>query len=225
MTSLNSTSGGPFDRPPEAPVSRIVLVRHGSTEANEKRPFVLQGSEIDGPLTPYGVRQAAALTRFLSPISFSAIYSSPMRRALETVREIAASRSLDVRKIEAFRECQVGEWMGLSWDEIRQQDPERCARFLADPASECHPGGESFRDLRQRVLPTFDELLTRHPGENVLVLAHNLVNRVILATKLGIELRLARTIRQSNCCINVIEHGPAGTEVVTLNSIWHLPER
>lgn len=147
-----------------------------------------------------------------------------MRRAIETVSEIAASRSLKITTIEALRECHVGRWAGLSWEQIRQQDQQECERFLADPANECHPGGESYLDLQRRAVPAVDQVLARYPGQNVLILAHNMVNRVLLSTYLGLDLKHARKIRQANCCINLLQHCEGSTEVVTMNSLWHLDE-
>ena len=205
-------------------MTRVFLVRHGSTDANERRPFVLQGSEIDGPLTASGQRQAAQLAEFLTTVEFSAIYASPMIRALQTASHCAEPRGLPVVPIDSLKECRVGRWQGLSWDQIRERDPAECERFLLDPAREPHPGGESYQDLLARVAPALDGILAAHPGKNVLVVAHNMVNRAYLAHLLGIDLRFARRIRQSNCCINVIHHGNEFTDVLTVNSVWHLTD-
>jgi broad specificity phosphatase PhoE len=171
------------------------------------------------------MRQAAELTQFLAGVPLDAIYASPMLRARQTVAEIAQCRSLPINIVEALRECHVGQWAGMSWDEIRQRDADVSARFLADPAREQHPGGESYLDLQARVLPAFQDIVARHPGQNILILAHNMVNRILLATVLEIDLRHARKIRQLNCCINILQHSDSGTDVVTMNSIWHLQEK
>lgn len=205
-------------------MTRLFLVRHGSTDANERRPFVLQGSEIDGPLTVTGQRQAVQLAEFLTAVEFSAIYASPMFRALQTADRCAEPRGLSVVPIDSLKECRVGRWQGLSWDQIRERDPTECERFLADPGREPHPGGESYQDLLARVAPAFDGILAAHPGKNVLVVAHNMVNRAYLAHLLGIDLRFARRIRQSNCCINIIHCGNEFTDVLTVNSVWHLTD-
>lgn len=183
---------------------------------------MLQGCEIDGPLTQVGQRQAAALTSALSDVQLSAIYSSPMTRALQTVSQIAASRSLDIHQVEALRECHVGSWAGLSWDQIRERDPDVVTRFLANPAIEKHPDGESYSDLQARVVPAFNDIAARHPGQNILIMAHNMVNRVLLTTMLEMDLRYSRKIRQVNCCINVLEQTSGLTDVITINSAWHL---
>ena len=185
---------------------------------------MLQGSEIDGPLTVNGQRQAAQLAEFLAPVELSAIYTSPMIRASQTAACCAESRGLSVAPLDSLKECRVGRWQGLSWDQIRERDPVECERFLADPAREPHPGGESYQDLLARVAPAIDGILAAHTGKNVLVVAHNMVNRAYLAHLLGIDLRFARRIRQTNCCINIIHRSSEFTDVVTVNSVWHLTE-
>ena len=214
----------PLSLPPDPRVTRLFLVRHGSTEANERRPFVLQGSEIDGPLTETGQRQASQLAEFLAEVEFSAVYASPMLRALQTANHCAEPRGLPVTSVDALKECRVGSWQGLSWEQIRERDPAECEQFLLDPAREPHPGGESYQDLLARVAPALDEILAAHTGQNVLVVAHNMVNRSYLATLLGIELKLARRLRQSNCCVNIIHGGREFTDVLTVNSVWHLTD-
>ena len=221
---MRLTSNLPLCLPPDPTVTRLFLVRHGSTEANERRPFVLQGCEIDGPLTVIGQRQAAQLAEFLACVEFSAIYASPMFRALQTAACCAEPRGLSVVPIDSLKECRVGRWQGLSWDQIRERDPGECERFLADPAREPHPGGESYQELLARVAPAIDGILAAHTGKNVLVVAHNMVNRAYLAHLLGIDLRFARRIRQSNCCINIIHRSSEFTDVVTVNSVWHLAD-
>jgi len=214
----------PLCLPPDPAVTRLYLVRHGSTEANERRPFVLQGSEIDGPLTETGQRQAAQLAEFLTEVKFEAIYASPLRRAWQTAGRCAESRSLPIVPVEALQECRVGRWQGLSWDQIKERDPATCERFLANPAREPHPEGESYHDLLGRVAPALDQILAAHSGQNILVVAHNMVNRAYLAPLLGIDLCHARRIRQSNCCINIIHRSHEFTDVLTVNSVWHLAD-
>lgn len=221
---MRLTSNLPLCLPPDPTVTRLFLVRHGSTDANERRPFVLQGCEIDGPLTVTGQRQATQLAEFLAAVEFSAIYASPMVRALQTAACCAEPRGLSVIPIDSLKECRVGRWQGLSWDQIRERDPVECERFLSDPASEPHPGGESYQNLLARVAPAIDGILAAHTGKNVLVVAHNMVNRAYLAHLLGIDLRFARRIRQTNCCVNIVHRGSEFTDVVTVNSVWHLAD-
>lgn len=209
---------------PPADTTRLFLVRHGSTEANERLPFVLQGCEIDGPLTETGQHQAANLARGLQDFDIHAIYASPLLRARQTAAAIAEGRKLDVIPVTDLRECSVGRWEGMAWDVIKAQQPDEHERFFADPVNTPHPGGESYGDVYRRCVPAINAILDRHPGQNVVVVAHNMLNRVYLAEHAGIDLKHARKLRQANCCINLLHHRGCKTELVSLNSVLHLDE-
>jgi broad specificity phosphatase PhoE len=213
---------GTLKEGPGGAVTRLFLARHGSTDANERLPFVLQGSEIDGDLTETGRKQAAALAHALADFEFAAIYSSPMRRARQTAEAVALPRGQAVIPLPDLRECSVGRWEGLSWEEIKARDAEGHRNFFADPVNNPHPGGESYRDVLHRARPAIEQLLVEHAGGNILVVAHNMVNRVFLAEHVGIDLKHARKLRQTNCCINLLQRIEGAIELITLNSVLHL---
>ena len=218
MTTMNLRAAPPAD------TTQLFLIRHGSTAANERLPFVLQGCEIDGPLTEKGLGQARNLARGLKDFEIHAIYASPLLRARQTAGAIAEGRKLEVIPIRDLRECSVGQWEGMAWDVIKAQQPEEHERFFADPVNTPHPGGESYGDVYRRCVPAIEQILARHPGQNVVVVAHNMLNRVYLAEHVGIDLKFARKLRQANCCINLLHHRQGKTELVTLNSVLHLDE-
>lgn len=207
---------------PTSSVTRLLLARHGSTEANERLPFILQGSELDGDLTDAGRRQAECLAAGLREFHIAAVYASPMRRARQTAEAVAGPRGLEVIPVPELRECSVGRWEGLSWEEIKTRDLEGHTNFFADPVNVPHPGGESYGDVLRRAKPAIETLLEQHAGENILVVAHNMVNRVFLAEHVGIDLKHARKLRQTNCCINLLQRIDGAVELLTLNSVLHL---
>lgn len=207
---------------PPSDTCRLFLVRHAATEANERRPYILQGSGLNGPLSATGREQAAAVARFLSDFEIARIYASPMRRAVETAHVIGEHHGLPVIPLEPLTECGVGRWEGLDWDTIKSRHADDYARFIADPVACPHPGGESYRDVLDRVRPALEEIMDRHLGENIIVVAHNLVNRIYLTDLLGIELRRARELRQINACINFLQRRHGETRLITLNSVFHL---
>jgi broad specificity phosphatase PhoE len=206
----------------QADQSTLYLVRHGATDANLRRPYVLQGRGIDLPLNPTGAQQAERVAELLAQNSVSAVYSSPMRRALETARAIAARCRVDVVVRDELIECNVGRWEGLSWDGIREQFPEECENFQRDPSRSPYLGGETYSDVARRAVPVLEQLLERHRGEEFAVVAHNIVNRVSVATFLGLDLSRAKEIHQANGGVNVIRREGDRTQLVTLNSAFHL---
>jgi broad specificity phosphatase PhoE len=92
----------------------------------------------------------------------------------------------------------------------------------ANPAEFGYPGGESFRDVQERVTPALDDLLDRHAGESVLVVAHHIVNRTYLAGLLGLTPDQAGQVTLDNCGISVVIRDGAATMVNTLNAAFHL---
>jgi broad specificity phosphatase PhoE len=208
-----------------ADTTLMYLVRHGATDANLQRPYILQGRGIDHALSETGRNQAIAVAGFLESFSIQHIYSSEMCRAVETAVIIAARHNLEVSQIETLGEVDVGDWEGLSWESIMQDFPEEYQRFMDDPATHAYIGGESYGDVHRRVRPVIQQLLEEHIGKTVLVVAHNVVNRVILADLLGIKIRKAKDITQANTGVNVIRHRNGETELLTLNAHFHLMEK
>ena len=202
--------------------TQLLLVRHGTTDANVRVPYILQGSSIDLPLNDNGRRQAEQVAEFLASFPVKHVYSSPLIRAKETARSIAERHRLHVTQISEITECHVGRWEGKDWDTIAREDPEAYRLFHEDPATHPYLGGESYTDVLHRSLPAFERLLQQHLGETIVVVAHNIVNRAFTSHLLGLELRKAKSLAQDNCCVNVIQHSCGKSTLLTMNSLFHL---
>jgi broad specificity phosphatase PhoE len=200
----------------------LYLVRHGATEANLARPPRLQGRRHDAQLTRLGIRQAEATRDFLAIRPIDHCYCSPLLRALQTASIVAGPHGLTPQPLEALTECDVGRWEGLDWATIRYLDAEYYERFIANPAENGYPGGESFADVYQRVAPVLNDLLRRHAGESILVVSHHVVNRTYLAGLLGLTPNQARQVTLDNCGISVVVRDDEQTTVSTLNAAFHL---
>jgi broad specificity phosphatase PhoE len=116
----------------------------------------------------------------------------------------------------------VGRWEGLDWPTVRYLDAEGYQRFHANPAAFGYPGGESFRDVHDRVAPALNQLLHRHAGQSILVVGHHVVNRTYLAGLLGLTPDQARQVILDNCGISVVLRQDDRTTVHTLNAAFHL---
>ena len=203
----------------------LYLIRHGATAANERRPYVLQGSAVDNPLSADGERQAAAVADLLRSVPLSAVYCSRMTRAVQTARAIAAPHGFEPTPLESIHEIDVGQWEGLSWRQIEERHRESYEAFIASPGVVAYLGGESYANVLNRAEPIFAALLKKHLGERVAVVAHNVVNRAYLSHLLGLDINLAKNIEQANTCVNVIEYdaGKKRASVITLNANFHVP--
>lgn len=202
----------------------LYLIRHGATEANERKPYILQGRGLDGPLSARGRRQADAVAQLLATFPLQAVCASPLRRALETAEMIAAAHNLPVETDAELTECDVGAWEGMDWGSIERKFPDGYRAFRSDPARAPYLQGESYYDVHTRAAPAIDRLLERHAGKALVVVAHNVVNRAYLAGLMGLDLGRAKDVRQSNCGVNVIRRRSGQTELLTLNAHFHLPQ-
>lgn len=203
----------------------LYLIRHGATAANELRPYVLQGSNVDNPLSSTGEKQAAAVARLLAAVPLQAVYCSRMTRAMQTARAIAEPHGFEPDSLESIHEVDVGQWEGLSWIDIQQKHREAYDAFVASPGTTAYLGGESYANVLGRAEPIFTALLRKHLGESIAVVAHNVVNRAYLSHLLGLDINLAKNVEQTNTCVNVIEYdaGDDRAKVVTLNANFHVP--
>jgi broad specificity phosphatase PhoE len=200
----------------------LYLVRHGATDNNLERPPRLQGQRVNLALSAAGRIQAEQTARFLAAQPIAAVFSSPLLRARQTADTIARPHGLTVQLVDALSECDVGAWEDRSWPQIEREEPEAYQQFAADPYRHGYRGGETLQQVEDRVLPALNELAASHAGQRILVVAHNVVNRVLLGKLLDIAPAKRREILQDNCCLNVIEYRDSQPKLVTLNAVFHL---
>jgi broad specificity phosphatase PhoE len=141
--------------------TRLVLVRHlDPDESLRGRVF----GALDVPLSSSGRRHAGYLAEWLEGLSLKVVYSSPLRRALETAEPLAARHGLRPIVQEGLREIDFGELEGQRFEEIAATRPDVFSALMRQPARTSFPGGESFADLRARALPAAEAIRLRHPG-------------------------------------------------------------
>jgi broad specificity phosphatase PhoE len=194
--------------------TRLVLVRHAEPHASvEGRCY----GRLDVPLSAEGKATGEALAAALEPVALAEVYSSPLRRALETARPIAGSHGLVPVPHEGFRELDFGELEGQRYEEIAALRPELFHAWMTAPASVQFPNGESFSDLRVRALAAAEDLRRRHRGDTFVVVAHGGVTRAILADALGLPDRDLFTIEQSYGAVSVVDWRGASPVVRSIN--------
>lgn len=191
----------------------IYLMRHGRIEQSEPRRFV---GQRDVPLDDTGREQARAMHCLLAAHGFARVICSDLKRSVETAELVSRGRNLDILKEPNLRELNLGKWQGLTTDEVKEryaQEYEARGLYLATTRPS---GGESFRDLRRRVMPCFERIMETDRG-GTLVVAHSAVNRTILCSLLGLDLELVTRLGQDYCCLNVIRPAPGGAVLEAMN--------
>jgi len=164
----------------DAEVTRVLLLRHAETA----EPGRFHGAESDVGLGAWGHRQAELVAAELARLNPSALYCSAMRRARETAEPIARACGLEPQVVESLHERKMGPLSGVLREAGLAAYEEAKTRWRAGELAYTHEGGESYLDIRDRVVPPFRGLVDRHPGETVVVVAHGVVIRVLLTTLL-----------------------------------------
>ncbi|HBA87715.1 MAG TPA: alpha-ribazole phosphatase [Geobacter sp.] len=191
--------------------TRIHLIRHGEVQGSNR-----YNGHGDVSLTPLGEEQYHRLKPRLDADRISAMYTSDLVRTVRGGEILGPYLGVEPVKVPQLRELDCGAWQGLTLTEIQQNRPDEWAARLDDLENFRTPGGESPRDLASRVLPALADIVARHRGEEVLVVAHGGVNRVILMHAIGAPLSSMFSIEQQYCCMNVIDYYADGNAVVKL---------
>lgn len=177
------------------------LLRHGSVAPETPWRFL---GQRDLPLSPEGLAQAAAWRAPLKDLPFSRILCSDLTRCRGTAAELLRGSGRDAEATPVLREIDLGEWDGLSKAEVRARYPGLYEQRGADMAGFRPPAGESFQDLRERVLSALLPLLDTASG-HVLVITHAGVIRVLLCHCLGMPLDNLFRLSPLPCRRTVIE--------------------
>lgn len=204
--------------------TRLLLVRHGATTATQEDRFSgASGAE----LSDQGRWQAARLGERLAPQKIAAVYSSPLSRALDTARILATHCGVDPLTRDGLQEISHGHWEGMKRDDVEREFADEYAAWEADPFTFAPEGGESGLTVLARALPVIRDIVTAHPGEQVLVVSHKATLRLVLSSLLAFDPRGYRDrLDQSPACLNVVDfRGPVRARLMLFNDTSHYADR
>jgi probable phosphoglycerate mutase len=198
-----------------------VLVRHGRTPTTGK---VLPGRAPGLHLAEDGRRQAAAVADRIATIrrAPSAVYASPLERAMETAAPIARALHLRVRTAAGLLECDFGDWTGARLSALRRRREWRAVQ--ATPSTFRFPGGESFAEMQTRTWEAVLDLGDRHRGETIVAVSHADPIKAVVATALGVPLDLFQRAVISTCSVSVVLVGAGVPLVLCVNALGELAE-
>lgn len=200
-------------------MAKFILVRHGETEWNRNERF---RGRADLSLNENGLKQAEAAAVKLSGREVAAIYSSPMKRTLETADPISRELGVAVSPTMGLIDIDYGEWQGLSPEEAIEKDAAMHDKWLNSPHEVHFPGGEGLGDVRERAAGAVHEIAAKHDGQTVILVSHKVVCQVLICAMLGLDNSHFWQVRQDVCAINRFEVADGSTSVRSVNDICHL---
>ena len=200
-------------------MTRLILVRHAETEWNRLKRF---RGRIDIELNERGRRQAQAVASRLSTWRIEAIYSSPLKRALQTAQPLAKACGRETRHLEGIADIDYGAWAGHSPEEVASQHSDLYQTWLEAPHLVQFPQGERLEQVRSRAWIAVEEVCAAHAEETVVLVSHVVVNRVLICAVLGLDNSSFWKIAQDNGAISIVDAKEDEYRLVLLNDICHL---
>ena len=200
---------------------RLLLIRHGETAHNAGQMAL--GRE-DVPLNERGVEQADLLGDSLASEAITAIYSSPLQRAMATAAPLAKSLDLTVEIEDGLIEMDVGEVENQTFAELAERFPDFLREWRSERVADlCMPGGESLRQVQERAWSAIQTIRNDHADQTVAVVTHNFVILTLLCRVMGIDLSHFRRVRQDLAAVSEIRMDAEQAVVLRMNDRCHLP--
>jgi probable phosphomutase (TIGR03848 family) len=190
-------------------------VRHGTTATTGA---VLPGRAPGLHLAEAGLAQARAAAGTIAGLRPRprAVYTSPLERARETARPIAAALKVRALSERGLLECDFGTWTGQRLASLRRRPQWRSV--IHAPSAFRFPEGESFAEMQLRVWSTLERLAARHRGQSVVCVSHADPIKAAVTLALGVPLDLFQRTVISPGSISVVSMTPEGPSVLCVNA-------
>ena len=195
-------------------------MRHGETSWNQERR--IQGGSSDVELSEVGKEQAARVGLALKNTEIDAIYSSPLKRALETAQAIADHHNLKVQVEPDLREMEVGDLEGVSIAELGTTFSQFLLNWRQGMGTEKLPGGESMAELAYRVWAIIQSIKSKHDDGNIVVVSHFFTCVATICKALGWPITTVERIRVQTGSISTIDFADGQPRLVSLGDTCHL---
>ena len=192
----------------------ILLIRHGHNEYVGKGRLAgrLPGVHLD----ELGLTQARALAKALADMPIKAVYSSPLSRAVETAKPIAAAHKLNVINRRGLLEIDVGRWEGRTIKQVARTKLWKSVQH--SPSLVRFPEGESFGEAQLRIAGELEDLAAKHKSKEIIVcVGHSDMIKLAVAYYLGLPLDFFQRLIVAPASISTLYIEKAGTRLINLN--------
>lgn len=186
---------------------KIYFVRHGQTNWNKIGK--IQGA-LDIPLNQTGIEEANKLGKFLfnnEEIKPNYLYTSPLKRAKKTAKIISSYINIPIKIENGFKEIDLGDWDGMSWEVIKREQKEYYHQWLNDIGNVCTPNGENYFEAGRRGIDTLKKILKdKDDNSEVMIVSHSGMIKTILCLFSGVPFIKRRMYEMGNCGIVVFNY-------------------
>ena len=183
---------------------KLLFLRHGLSVTNKLGCFC---GQLDAPLDEEGYVQAEQAAEYIcANYKIDAIYSSDLVRVKQTVAPTAKKLNLPVTYTKYIREVDVGSWLGCTFDEIKEKEQEKFARYSSGDTSVVLGDGESFNDVLFRAEKEITRIASENDGKTVLIGTHGGVIRMLCGKWLNLsDVEMRVKYPTNNAALTVVD--------------------
>ncbi|HBA26531.1 MAG TPA: hypothetical protein DCY98_03915 [Nitrospinae bacterium] len=193
--------------------TKIFLVRHGEVANANERCY---NGHYNVNLSPEGLRQMMSVADRLKDKPIKAVYSSDLQRTVKGAKIIAERHSIKPIAIKELRELNYGIWEGKRLEDIRNLYPDDVLDRYNNIENHRIQGGETLLEMKERVLSSINTIIDRHKRDNVVIVSHGGVNRIVLLWSLNMAVKDFYRIQQNYSALNIINFYDNGNSIVEL---------
>lgn len=208
--------------------TRVIVVRHGESTFNVKR--IVQGHHDESLLTAQGEHQAAQVGQLLKGIDIDVAYCSPLKRAARTAALITKTMGWEntPQPTDLLKEISLPLWEAMAFSDIETQYPNEYQAWRHQPQEfkmsvpQADGTTQDFYPVRaiwQQAIAFWQDLLSEHQGQTVLVVAHSAINRALVGTAIGLGPEALNRLYQANCGVSVLNFPGVWGEEAQLESM------
>lgn len=198
----------------------LYITRHGETMWNLEKRFQGWGNS---ELTERGRKMAKDLSKVLDENNIDMVFTSPLKRAMETTKIAVGSRNIPVVVLEDLKEMNLGEWEGISLDELKRDEPERVYRYWNEPDLYISEKGESFNEFIKRIRRAYEAIINTKGFEKALVVTHGMTVKALMHVITGEDFKkFLKEPVMKQTSITRVEINKDGNKIISIGDTSHM---
>jgi probable phosphoglycerate mutase len=199
----------------------IIFLRHGQAENNTKK--ILAGRTPGINLTEEGKKQAEQAGKMLQSLNVSAIYSSPIDRAVQTAEIIKKHCNIEFKTDDRLIELNMGQFTMMPYQEIFKKYGNVFLKFYSGSEEVSENGVETFTEVKKRINEMVNFVINNHKNENVVLVTHMDPIKAMIGQVLKLKPEVLFELIIANASLSIIKNHDQNFYLTAINAMH--PER
>lgn len=200
--------------------TRLIIVRHAEAEGNYNRVF---HGWSDGVITEKGHLQAARVSERLKGFNLDVLYSSSLKRTMQTAGYISKIKNMTINSTDNLREINGGDWEGQPWDILPEKWPEEYHTWENTPHLHKMPNGETMEEFQKRLIEEIKHIISLNLNKDICIVTHGTAIRALLCYFNSCRLENMYVIKWcDNTAITIVDYEDGKFNIVMEGDSSHL---